>query len=79
MYGKVIRKVDSLKFFQHFQFVGKTHSHYGIVSEWCEEYFGEFGDRWYRLGTDMLKDFHQPDVYLFKTDKDLLLFTLRWS
>lgn len=79
MSGKAINDVDSLTFFKNFKYVGNTYSHYSIVSEWCEEHFGEFGDRWYRLGMDPLSDTDTPCVYFFKNDKDFVLFKLRWS
>lgn len=45
------------------------------VREWCEQSFGPGGrrQRWRFGWTDKM------DTYYFKSSKDAMLFTLRWS
>ncbi len=50
---------------------------YSEIKEWCEKTFGPGGRskklRWRMGWTD------KDDTYYFKSSKDAMLFTLRWS
>ena len=39
------------------------------VVEWCKEYFGKSGSRW----------FEQNRKFYFRDEKDMSMFILRWS
>ena len=66
-----------------FPFEGKTYHHHSEVGPWCEQQCGEFGQRWYRYGTDlsmsMLVGKQYYDYYRFAHSEDAVLFTLKWS
>ena len=59
-----------------FPYLAKTTEDYVNVSQWCYEHFGEFGVRWYRLGTDPLSD--SEDHYYFTNEQDYNWFILKW-
>ena len=67
----------------NFPFEGKTYHDHVLVSKWCEQQFGRFGESWYRYGTDIAMgivagvDFY--DYYRFVRKEDAVLFSLRWS
>ncbi len=53
-----------------------------VVEEWCNQQFGEFGERWYKMGIDpgqwyLTESFET--IWLFKTEPDAVLFKLRWA
>lgn len=66
-----------------FPFESKTFHHHSEVSPWCEQQFGQFGERWYRYGTDIAMGITIGvpfyDHYRFARSEDATLFTLRWS
>ena len=45
-------------------------SKYLEIREWCEKNFGKMGNRWYNIAS------YTP--FLFKNEKDCVLFILRW-
>ncbi len=52
------------------------------VEGWCECNFGEFGDRWYKLGIDIadwLNTGSYRTTWYFKNEADVILFKLRWA
>lgn len=58
-------------------FSGNTSARHNEIKQWCEQRFGPGGRsrkyRW-RVGwTD------KDDTYYFKSSKDAMMFTLRWS
>lgn len=55
------------------------HVYHDDVCSWCQEQFGNFGDRWYRLGTDISADHDGQDYYWFANDIDAAWFKLKWS
>jgi len=67
----------------NFPFEGKTFHHHSEVSPWCEQQFGQFGERWYRYGADIeigiVAGVPFYDYYRFARSEDAVLFTLRWS
>ena len=68
---------------QQFPYPCRTwHSHVDVAA-WCEEHFGEFGQNWYRYGTDIAQGIVAGaplyDTYRFARDQDAVLFTLRWA
>lgn len=56
-------------------FPGNTNVHHSEIREWCEHMFGPGGRkyRWRSGWTDKV------DTYYFKSSKDAMMFTLRWS
>jgi hypothetical protein len=58
-------------------FTGNTGLSHHEIKEWCEKTYGPGGRskylRWRFGWTD------EKDTYYFKSGKDAMLFTLRWS
>lgn len=53
-----------------------------VVQAWCKVYIGEFDQDWYKLGIDPAEYIMYGDnrtTWLFKREKDAVLFKLRWS
>lgn len=53
-----------------------------VVEQWCEANFGEFGQRWYKLGVDPMAFALGNDYrtrWYFKTQQDAVFFQLRWA
>lgn len=51
------------------------------VQDWCQEHIGEFDKDWYKLGIDpaqALFDGITETVWLFKTQENATLFSLKW-
>ena len=49
---------------------------------WCDEVFGDFGLRWYKLGIDPAQWFLEDDfetTWYFKNEADAMLFKLKWA
>jgi hypothetical protein len=67
----------------NFPFEGKTYHHHSDVGPWCEQQFGQFGERWYRYGTDVAMGIVVKtsfyDYYRFARSEDAVIFALRWS
>lgn len=55
---------------------------FDVVEQWCEASFGEFGQRWYKLGVDpavyILEGDYRTQWY-FKTKQDAVFFKLKWA
>ena len=54
---------------------------YTEIASWCEANFGEFDNRWYKLGIDpaeYLRDPTSPTEWRFCSQEDAVLFSLRW-
>ncbi len=52
--------------------VTEQNKHQNITdqaTDWCKEYFGNSGSRWFEKG----------QKFYFKDEKDMTLFILRWS
>jgi hypothetical protein len=52
------------------------------VQKWCEIYIGEFDKQWYKLGMDIAQNIFDADyrtTWLFKEEKDVIMFKLRWA
>lgn len=66
-----------------FPYIAQTAHDHEVVVPWCEQHFGEFGDRWYRYGTDIARGIVTTlpsfDHYRFVHSEDAVLFQLRWS
>jgi len=61
---------------------GYTTEAWPEVVAWCEKNIGEWNVDWYKLGEDIAAQIVFPDyrsTYLFRTEKQLLAFKLRWS
>lgn len=58
-------------------FKGSSADRHSDIKEWCEQMFGPGGRskklRWRFGWTD------KTDTYYFKSSKDAMMFTLRWS
>jgi hypothetical protein len=57
------------------------HNHESVVP-WLKANIGEFDLNWYRLGSDIANgvlDTQMPDLYRFGTERDAILFRLKWS
>lgn len=53
-----------------------------LVQKWCEAYVGEFDKDWYKLGIDIAQMFIDGDystTWLFKEEKHVIMFKLRWA
>jgi hypothetical protein len=79
--SEIIVNIEDLE--KKFPFERTTYHNYENVVPWCEQQFGEFGEKWYRYGTDIAMgivagaDFY--DYYRFARSEDAVLFSLRWS
>lgn len=55
---------------------------YTEIETWCTEHFGEFGDRWYKLGLDpagfVMSHLGVKTVWYFTDENDFIYFSLRW-
>lgn len=52
------------------------------VQLWCEENIGLFDQDWYKLGIDPMMNLNNgtsETTWYFKTHKNAVLFSLRWS
>ncbi len=51
------------------------------VQKWCEIYIGEFNKEWYKMGIDIAQSFDGDyrTTWLFKEEKDVIMFKLRWG
>ena len=52
------------------------------VADWCSANIGQFDKDWYRYGTDIawgMTGEPTVDHYRFRTEKQAMLFMLRWS
>jgi hypothetical protein len=59
-----------------------TSHHYIDVEEWCDANIGPWNETWCKEGPDLSGLIFHPDyrtTYYFTTEKDQLMFTLRWS
>jgi hypothetical protein len=60
-----------------------TSHHWSDVEEWCDANIGPWNETWCKVGLDsesfIITDPHYRTTYYFKTEKDQLLFTLRWG
>lgn len=53
-----------------------------VIEYWCNEYIGEFEQKWYKLGVDPARYVVVGDYstkWFFANEKDAMLFALRWS
>lgn len=46
-----------------------------VIQDWCYHYFGNFDDRWYKLGIDPLSN---ESIWYFKNKEDASFFVLKW-
>jgi hypothetical protein len=63
-------------------YTGYTTEAWPEVVDWCEKNIGEWNQDWYKLGEDAAAQIVFPDyrgTYLFRTEQQLLAFTLKWS
>ena len=62
-------------------YVCYTKHPYPQVQAWCEHHVGVFDRDWYKLGEDITAQFlntHYQSTYMFKRERDAVLFNLRW-
>jgi hypothetical protein len=61
----------------------KTYTHYSECESWCLTNIGEWNIAWWKDFQDIamrvaLGEVPQPDCYWFATDRDALMFRLRF-
>jgi len=52
------------------------------VADWCAVNIGDFDREWYKLGEDIAAQSIMSDyksTYMFRDERDAMLFELRWS
>ena len=59
-----------------------TEHHYPEVEAWCRENIGLCNEDWYRVPLDLAEIILSGSGktrYFFKTERDKIMFILRWS
>lgn len=59
-----------------------TSHDYPGVEEWCVANIGPWNETWYKVGPDIasiILHYDWQTTYYFKTEKDQLMFILRWA
>lgn len=52
-----------------------------LAQEWCEQTIGVFDQDWYKLGIDPVAHLftnQTESIWYFRSEKDAVLFSLRW-
>jgi len=63
-------------------YVCYTSHPYDEVCAWCEATIGQFDQEWYKLGEDIAAQSIMSDyksTYMFRDQRDAMLFELRWA
>jgi hypothetical protein len=63
-------------------YVCYTSHPYPEVQAWCEQNIGQFNQEWYKLGEDIAAQSIMSDyksTYMFRDQRDAMLFELRWA
>jgi hypothetical protein len=63
-------------------YVCYTSHPYPKVCAWCENNVGQFDRDWYKLGEDIAAQSIMSDyksTYMFRDQRDAVLFKLRWE
>jgi hypothetical protein len=63
-------------------YVCYTSHPYPEVCAWCVQNIGQFNQEWYKLGEDIAAQIVITDyksTYMFRDQRDAVLFELRWA